>query len=115
MYKENAKNLQVINVQDKLIDNDNAKYNVSFLSKKKVTTIYHISDIHIRRFDDDKKEYYQVFERLKNTLEEKKDTSSLIVITGDIIDFKEDISLDGYDQLVYFLQLISNIYPVVII
>jgi ArsR family metal-binding transcriptional regulator len=50
---------------------------------KKITKIFHVSDIHIRmnkRHD----EYRNVFQNLYNYIKENKDDESLVCILGDV-------------------------------
>jgi DNA repair exonuclease SbcCD ATPase subunit/predicted MPP superfamily phosphohydrolase len=54
---------------------------------KKIKTIYHISDIHIR-MRERQPEYTQVFERLYKYLHEQDTETGIIVITGDIVHSK---------------------------
>jgi hypothetical protein len=83
--------------------------------KGKVTHIVHISDIHIMNTNDRKQEYQDVFNRLKQKLLEHSNLNFIIVITGDITDFKNNVTLSGVQQLIHFLKLISSISPTIII
>lgn len=85
---------------------------IKILSNKIAKYVYHISDVHIRRFDDNKDEYYKIFQKAKNKIDVKL---SIIVVVGDLIDFKDDISLDGYGQLLHFLQTFSEKCPMIIV
>ena len=76
--------------------------------------IYHISDIHIR--NDRWDEYYQVFlktqEKIRSMIDPKR---SLIVITGDVLHFKTDLTPESVQYAKQFLDMMQKICDVVII
>ena len=55
--------------------------------------IYHISDIHIRRYDRHS-EYEIVFNNLYKYLNEVQNNNSMIVITGDLLHAKDNLTPD---------------------
>jgi len=77
------------------------KYNILEQNNKKIRYIIHISDIHIRK-NTRKEEYEYVFNNLFNKLRELKidSNNSVIIITGDIIHDKSELSA----QSVYLLK-----------
>ena len=81
---------------------------------KKIKKIYHISDIHIRLIHR-KQEYLTVFENLYKFLETKKDDSGLIVITGDLLHSKLELSPECCDITIDFLKNLCNFFPVILI
>ena len=81
---------------------------------KKIKKIYHISDIHIRLIHR-KQEYLTVFENLYKFLETKKDDSGLIVITGDLLHSKLELSPECCDITIDFLRNLCNFFPVILI
>lgn len=79
-----------------------------------IDTIYHISDIHISRFEDRHKEYEQVFERLTEYV--AQDTNNaLIVITGDIMHEKNMLSPAQLVLANKFFIMLSNLLPCIVI
>ena len=88
----------------------------TLLSEEFVQKIYHISDIHIRlyhRLD----EYEHVFQQLYVFLEEEKQhvSSALIVITGDILHHKNELSPECIVVTHRFLARLSSIFPTIMI
>ena len=66
-------------------------------------TIYHISDIHIR-LKDRHLEYRNVFDNLYKKLNRKK-KNSLIVLTGDILHSKDELSPECIDLTIDFFSI----------
>ena len=82
----------------------------------KIKTLYHISDIHISKNNDRHKEYCEVFANLYKILKEDiKPDEALIVITGDIIHEKHQLSFSQVWLLANFLEELSSICPIIII
>lgn len=81
-------------------------------TKVTIKYLYHISDIHIRRYDRHN-EYEYVFDKLYNYL--KTVDSGLIVITGDILHNKDNLTPDCITKTRTFLETLSNIMPVIMI
>lgn len=82
-----------------------------------IHTIFHLSDIHIRlyhRLDD---EYEHVFQQMYRLLEEsrQKDETCLIVLTGDILHHKNDLSPECILTTLKFLNTLSSYYPTLFI
>ena len=79
-----------------------------------IKKIYHISDIHISRFDDRHPEYLQVFKNLSNELKKDPD-DALVVICGDITHEKNAMSPPQVMLIKQFFCMISDIMPCVCI
>lgn len=83
-------------------------------TKKKIDKIYHISDVHIRLIHR-KDEYLTVFKNLYQFLNEKKCENSIIVITGDLLHSKLELSPECCDITFDFLKTLCNFFPVILI
>ena len=79
-----------------------------------IKKLYHISDIHIRRYDRHD-EYKVVFNNLYDYLENNSDNASLIVITGDLLHNKDNLTPDCIVMAYDFLTQLSKIRPVILI
>ena len=83
-----------------------------------INYIYHISDIHIRRYDRHL-EYETVFNNLYNYLNEVKNLNALnnqlIVITGDVLHAKDNLTPDCVIKCYKFLKTLADIMPVILI
>lgn len=79
-----------------------------------VKYIYHISDIHIRRYDKHT-EYNIVFDNLYKYLKSVSDENSIIVLTGDILHNKDNLTPDCIIKTFNFLTALTNIMPVIMI
>jgi DNA repair exonuclease SbcCD ATPase subunit len=81
---------------------------------KKITKIFHVSDIHIRmnkRHD----EYRNVFQNLYNYIKENKDDESLVCILGDVLHSKVEISPESINETQLFIKSIADICPTLMI
>lgn len=90
-----------------------------------ISHIYHISDIHIQLYKRHN-EYREVFQRLYHYLAEEKtnagipatlnrDIPFIVVITGDILHSKADLSPECIQLTYEFIKSLSSIMPVVMI
>lgn len=82
-----------------------------------INKLYHISDIHIRRYDRHA-EYEIVFNNLYKYLNNnysKNNNNSLIVITGDILHAKDNLTPDCVVKCYKFLKSLADIMPVILI
>lgn len=79
-----------------------------------ITKIFQISDIHIRLYKRHK-EYEQVFKRLFQYIEETKTEESIIVITGDVVHNKTDMSPEMIQLTSKFLKGCADILPTILI
>jgi DNA repair exonuclease SbcCD ATPase subunit len=81
---------------------------------EKVDMIYHISDIHIRlqkRHDEYKKVFSNLYKQLKEDVGKSK---GVIVITGDILHSKTELSPECVSITADFFQKLSKIMPLII-
>jgi DNA repair exonuclease SbcCD nuclease subunit len=78
-----------------------------------INKIFHISDIHIRRYDRHI-EYETVFNSLYKYLNTNND-NSLIVITGDVLHAKDNLTPDCVIKCYKFLKSLADIRPVILI
>ena len=85
--------------------------NVTF---NKLRKIIHISDIHIRLFKRHD-EYRECFETLYNQLRDEDTTDSVIVVAGDILHAKTDMSPEMVVLATEFLKNLADIAPTFII
>ena len=76
-------------------------------------TIYHISDIHIR-LKERHQEYREVFEELYKKLSRKK-KNALVVLTGDILHSKTDLTPECIDLTMDFFNKLVSIMPTILI
>jgi DNA repair exonuclease SbcCD ATPase subunit len=79
-----------------------------------IKKIYHISDLHLRRYERHI-EYEYVFNNLYNYLKEVVNEYSIIVITGDIMHSKDNLTPDSVIKCYKLLKSLANIMPVVMI
>jgi len=70
---------------------------------KKINKIYHVSDIHIRTLKRHG-EYRDVFNNLYNYIDSTCTKDDIVVITGDIVHAKLDMSPELVQMLVYFFN-----------
>jgi DNA repair exonuclease SbcCD ATPase subunit len=79
--------------------------------------VYHLSDIHIRNIER-WEEYAQVFDRTYEKIKSEcknKEKQSLIILTGDIMHNKTEISPNAYKIAYQLFNSLSNILPVILI
>jgi len=86
----------------------------STIELSKLDKIYHISDIHIRNFKRHE-EYNRVFERLYKHIRDTYTENSLIVITGDIVHSKTDVTPELVEMVHKFLRNLCAIHKVLMI
>jgi len=86
----------------------------SKLKIKKLDRIHHISDIHIRNYKRHA-EYRRVFETLYNKIKETTNENDLIVLTGDIVHSKTDVTPELVNEVQDFLKALCDIAPVLMI
>jgi DNA repair exonuclease SbcCD ATPase subunit/DNA repair exonuclease SbcCD nuclease subunit len=86
--------------------------------KTEIQYVYHISDVHIRTNTKRHGEYREVFERtyskLKSLIGSNK-KMSLIVLTGDIMDNKTELSPEAIYVAYHFFKTLNEIASVVLI
>jgi DNA repair exonuclease SbcCD nuclease subunit len=84
--------------------------------KKLIKNIIHISDVHIKKQNDRHNEYKAVFNNLfKNLMETIQYETSVIVITGDTLDNKNDLSPSQISLTKYFFINLSKITDIILI
>lgn len=79
-----------------------------------ITKIYHMADIHIRRYERHA-EYEYVFNKLYQYLKSVADEESLIIICGDIFHSKDNLTPDSVIKTDSFLRSLASIMPVIMI
>jgi DNA repair exonuclease SbcCD ATPase subunit len=84
------------------------------LSLTEVDKIYHISDIHIRNYKRHD-EYRKVFTTLREKILSSIDDKSLIVLTGDIVHSKTDVTPELVFEVQDLLKSLADIAPVLLI
>lgn len=92
--------------------------NIVITGLNNITNIIHLSDIHIRLFKRHN-EYKEIFDKLYQSIQlevlEQDKKSTIIVISGDIVHNKTDMSPEMISLTSEFLEKLSNIYPTLII
>jgi DNA repair exonuclease SbcCD ATPase subunit len=109
-----------------VVDNTNIiKLSSGVETSTPITHIYHISDIHIQLYKRHQ-EYREVFQRVYNYLISEKtaagipasrnrDIPFIIVLTGDILHSKADLSPECIQLTYSFIKTLASIMPVVLI
>jgi DNA repair exonuclease SbcCD ATPase subunit len=87
-------------------------YEPRVLSSEKIKLIFHLADVHIRNYER-MDEYLTVFARLYESL--RKEKNGLIIICGDIIHNKNDLSPEAVIMARNFFLTLASIHPVIII
>ena len=80
----------------------------------KIGKIYHIADVHIRNLKRHQ-EYREVFERLYQYISDTKTEDSVIVIAGDIVHAKTDMTPEVVEMTHTFLKRCSDLLPTILI
>lgn len=80
----------------------------------KLKKIVHLADIHIRLFKRHD-EYNECFQTLYNQLRQEDLTDSVIVVAGDIVHAKTDMSPEMVVMATEFLKTLADIAPTVVI
>jgi DNA repair exonuclease SbcCD nuclease subunit len=90
------------------------------INAKKITyngtiqKIYHIADVHIRNLKRHT-EYKEVFERLYQYITDTKTDNSVIVLAGDIVHAKTDMTPEVIEMTQTFLKRLSDLLPTILI
>ena len=79
-----------------------------------IKKIYHIADVHIRNLKRHK-EYREVFSRLYEYIETTKTDDSVIVLCGDIVHAKTDMTPEVIEMTQTFLKNLSDMLPTILI
>jgi exonuclease SbcC len=103
--------------------NNNKKINIKQIDTvvlstdtTKITTIWHLADIHISRFEDRHPEYRLVFGRLYDRIKKSNRLdSSIVVICGDVLHEKNTMSPAQLLLAKEFFIMMADLCPVVMI
>ena len=79
-----------------------------------IKKIYHIADVHIRNLKRHK-EYREVFENLYDYINKTKTHDSVIVLCGDIVHAKTDMTPEVIEMTQTFLKRLAGILPTILI
>jgi len=79
-----------------------------------IKKIYHIADVHIRNLKRHK-EYKEVFDRLYQYINDTKTSDSIIVLAGDIVHAKTDMTPEVIEMTQTFLKNLSDMLPTILI
>lgn len=79
-----------------------------------VKKIYHMADIHIRLGSERHSEYREVFEKLYEVLKQDSE-NSIVVLCGDILHSKNELSPECIDITIEFIKNLSSIMDVIMI
>lgn len=85
--------------------------------KTEIKYVYHLSDIHIRNIKRHE-EYLEVFEKTYEKIKSEskgKEHESIIVLTGDIMHTKTELSPDANNIAYHFFKNLSDILPMILI
>ena len=82
--------------------------------KGNIGKIYHIADVHIRNLKRHK-EYREVFNRLYKYISDTKTKESVIVLAGDIVHAKTDMTPEVIEMTQTFLKRLSDLLPTILI
>jgi DNA repair exonuclease SbcCD ATPase subunit len=82
--------------------------------KGNISKIYHIADVHIRNLKRHK-EYREVFDRLYKYISDTKTDESIIVLAGDIVHAKTDMTPEVVEMTHTFLKRLSDLLPTILI
>ena len=81
---------------------------------EKVNKIYHIADVHIRNLKRHK-EYRDVFSHLYGHILTTMEENDIIVIAGDIVHAKTDMSPEVVDLTQEFFTRLADLLPTIVI
>jgi len=90
------------------------KINSTVRELKEINRIFHISDVHIRNFKRHE-EYNRVFEKLYDYIKANISGEDLIVLTGDIVHSKTDVTPELVEMVQNFLRNLCSIGHVLMI
>ena len=78
-----------------------------------VDKVFHCADIHIRNYKRHD-EYKQIFNQLYQQIEDRKTDNSLIVVVGDVVHSKADMSPELVEMVREFLSSLAGIRPTIL-
>jgi DNA repair protein SbcC/Rad50 len=85
-----------------------------FINIPKIERIFHISDIHIRLYNR-QKEYQDVFQKLYDYIKQNSNNKEIIIITGDLLHSKNNLSPESILITQHFLINLAAICPTFLI
>ena len=85
-----------------------------FINIPKIEKIFHISDIHIRLYNR-QKEYQDVFQKLYDYIKQNSNNKEIIIITGDLLHSKNNLSPESILITQHFLINLAAICPTFLI
>ena len=80
---------------------------------EEVDFCFHVSDIHLRNFKRHD-EYNQVFNQLYGEIDDRRSENSLIVVAGDVVHSKVDMSPELVDMVTGFLGNLADRCPTIL-
>ena len=83
-------------------------------SDSDIKTIYHIADIHIRQLKRHE-EYKSVFSNLYKEIQKQGTDNAVLVVVGDILHSKNELSPELIEMTVHFFTSLSNLLPIIIV
>ena len=83
-------------------------------SGSNIKTIYHIADIHIRQLKRHE-EYRSVFSNLYSEIQKQGTENAILVIVGDILHSKNELSPESIEMTVDFFTNLANLVPIMIL
>lgn len=81
---------------------------------KQLKKVLHVADLHIRLFKRHK-EYREAFDTLFATWSKQDLTDTVIVVAGDVVHSKTDLSPEMVDLATYFLRRCADLAPTLVI
>jgi DNA repair exonuclease SbcCD ATPase subunit len=79
----------------------------------KVDKIIHVADVHIRNYKRHD-EYQEIFKKLYGEIEKRKTENTLIVVAGDVVHSKSDMSPELVDMVTDFLGNLADRCPTIL-
>ena len=90
-----------------------AEINTLPIEGESVDKIFHVADVHLRNYKRHD-EYKEVFRRLYKEIDERKTENSLIVVVGDVVHSKADMSPELVDMVTEFLGNLADRLPTIL-
>lgn len=81
---------------------------------EKINKVYHLADIHIRNLKRHT-EYREVFDNLYKYIKSTKEYNDIIVVAGDVVHAKTDMTPEVVDLTQEFLTKLANLLPTILI
>lgn len=81
---------------------------------EEVDRVFHVADVHLRNYKRHD-EYREVFERLYKEIDDRKTSNSLIVVAGDVVHSKTDMSPELVEIVREFLGSLADRLPTILI